>query len=69
VDILIECANGASYATIRQSHKRRNDESLVHFFIHTTLGFFFGGAMSYLSDLDLHKLTQRFCTSSGPELK
>jgi hypothetical protein len=60
VDIVIEGANGASYATICRSHKLSNDESLVRSFIRTTFRFYWtriylGGAMNYLSDLELHK--------------
>jgi hypothetical protein len=60
VDIVIERANGENYATIRQSHKLYNDESLVRCFTRAPLGFYwtrirFGGAMSYLSDLDRHE--------------
>jgi hypothetical protein len=60
VDLVIECANGASYTTIRQSHKLCNDEFLVHCFTRAPLGFYwtricFGGAMSYLCDLDIQK--------------
>jgi hypothetical protein len=40
VDIVIERANGASCATIRQPHKLCNGESLVRCFIRATLGFY-----------------------------